>query len=253
MKSRIMFLVFAFTVITVSKVQAQMDTWMLNQWLNEMNANTYQQEQQLMKELGKAFEAEKERQKSQATAVCSLLPNGNDTFFAYVTLLYLGKSDVELIEIDYFGDETLITPSSYSFINGTIITSAIFTPGTKVVVRNKNTGRILSSQEIPEKDTPQYQSFVRNGYSLSRALSSQSGNVYTGDAESEYNNTQGASTVKSTCSLCGGKGWIAGSSTPTYGNSSTHWCTECARTVGASHSHNRCPSCSGLGYIKKIQ
>lgn len=249
MKHRIAFLVFAFTVITVTTVQAQMETWMLNQWINQMNTNTRQHEEQMVKELEKAFKTERERQKSQATAVCSLLPNGNDTFFAYVTLLYLGKNDVELIEADSFGDETIIPPSSYFFANGTIITSAIFTPGTIVAVRNKETGKILSSQEIPPLNTPQYTSFVQKGYQLAKILSSQ--NAYTGDTQSGYNGVQGTSTTRSTCSLCGGKGWIAGSSTPTYGDTSTHWCTECQRTVGASHSHNRCPSCSGLGYIKK--
>ena len=40
-----------------------------------------------------------------------------------------------------------------------------------------------------------------------------------------------SSTYRQTCSLCGGKGWIAGSKTPTYGNSGTHWCSECGKTV----------------------
>ena len=56
------------------------------------------------------------------------------------------------------------------------------------------------------------------------------------------------STTQKTCTLCNGKGWIAGSKTPTYGNSDTHWCNECSRNVNASHSHDRCPSCSGRGY-----
>lgn len=253
MKKRILFLVFAFAIIAVMKVQAQMDTWMLNQWLNQMNADSYRQEQQIMKDLGKMIQSEGERQREMATAVCSLLPNGNDTFFAYVTLLYLGKDDVELVETDFLGDETIITPSSYAFISGTIITSAIFTPGTKVSVRNKKTGKILSSQEIPEKDSSQYQLFVQNGYMLSKTLNSQSSGTYTGGTKSGYNSRQGTSTVKSTCTLCGGKGWIVGSSTPTYGDSSTRWCSECEKEVDASHSHNRCPSCSGLGYTKKIR
>ena len=56
-----------------------------------------------------------------------------------------------------------------------------------------------------------------------------------------------SSTYRQTCSLCGGKGWIAGSKTPTYGNSGTHWCSECGKTVNASHSHDSSPSCGGKG------
>lgn len=68
------------------------------------------------------------------------------------------------------------------------------------------------------------------------------------------NNTESnSSTYQQTCSLCKGKGWIAGSKTPTYGNSGTHWCSECRKTVNASHSHDICPSCSGKGYYNKIK
>lgn len=68
------------------------------------------------------------------------------------------------------------------------------------------------------------------------------------------NNTgSNSSTYQQTCSLCKGKGWIAGSKTPTYGNSGTHWCSECRKTVNASHSHDICPSCSGKGYYNKIK
>ena len=55
-----------------------------------------------------------------------------------------------------------------------------------------------------------------------------------------------------TCSFCHGKGWIAGSKTPTYGNTGTYWCEECHCEVNASHSHDRCPSCNGTGTIPTI-
>lgn len=73
----------------------------------------------------------------------------------------------------------------------------------------------------------------------------------SGNMNVPYNSNSGSSSSPSTqktCTLCNGKGWIAGSKTPTYGNSGTHWCSECARNVNASHSHDRCPSCSGRGY-----
>lgn len=64
-----------------------------------------------------------------------------------------------------------------------------------------------------------------------------------------YNNsTPSYQSHKKVCTLCKGKGWIAGSKSPTYGITSTHWCSECDREVNASHSHDRCPSCSGNGY-----
>lgn len=53
---------------------------------------------------------------------------------------------------------------------------------------------------------------------------------------------------KKTCSLCNGRGWIAGAKTPTYGNMGTKWCSDCGRDVPLSHSHDSCPSCRGLGY-----
>ena len=72
-----------------------------------------------------------------------------------------------------------------------------------------------------------------------------------------YNNSQSGSTgsVVGTkqCSLCHGKGWIAGTSTPTYGSGGTHYCYECGREVYASHSHDRCPSCSGRGTVPTIR
>lgn len=60
------------------------------------------------------------------------------------------------------------------------------------------------------------------------------------------------SGARKTCSLCHGKGWIAGSKTPTYGNSSPYWCDECSREVPASHSHDRCPSCGGSGTVPDL-
>lgn len=65
-------------------------------------------------------------------------------------------------------------------------------------------------------------------------------------------NSEGA-TYRQTCSFCNGRGWRAGFSTPTYGNTGTHYCSECGKEVGASHSHDHCPSCMGRGYIEKIR
>lgn len=56
-----------------------------------------------------------------------------------------------------------------------------------------------------------------------------------------------------TCSMCNGKGWVPGFKTATYGDMSRYWCTECHEEVGASHSHDQCPSCRGTGKTVTIK
>ena len=65
--------------------------------------------------------------------------------------------------------------------------------------------------------------------------------------------SSGSVVGSKTCSLCHGRGWIAGSKTATYGNGGTYWCSECQSNVGASHSHDRCPSCGGRGTVPTIK
>ena len=80
------------------------------------------------------------------------------------------------------------------------------------------------------------------------------GNInYNNNAPINNGNNSGSSVTQNRCSLCGGKGWIAGSKTPTYGNMGTYWCDECRREVPQSHSHDRCPSCGGKGYTPSIR
>lgn len=80
------------------------------------------------------------------------------------------------------------------------------------------------------------------------------GAMSIGGANINYNNQMntggsGTTTSRKKCSLCHGKGWIAGSKSPTYGNTGTYYCSECQRNVPQSHSHDRCPSCGGKGYV----
>ena len=82
-------------------------------------------------------------------------------------------------------------------------------------------------------------------------LSSSTPPPYYIDSNSD-NTTNNFSTYKQACSMCKGKGWIAGCSTPNYGTGS-YICHECDRTVPASHSHDKCPACNGKGYINKIK
>lgn len=62
-----------------------------------------------------------------------------------------------------------------------------------------------------------------------------------------------SSTYNETCSFCNGKGWTAGSRTPTYGSTRQTFCKKCNAWVNPSHSHDRCPSCGGKGYRTRIK
>lgn len=73
--------------------------------------------------------------------------------------------------------------------------------------------------------------------------------VNTPQSGTNENQTPQSIIKQETCSLCHGKGWIAGSKSPTYGNTGTHWCQECGQNVLWSHSHDLCPSCRGKGTI----
>jgi hypothetical protein len=77
---------------------------------------------------------------------------------------------------------------------------------------------------------------MQTGGSIGGSTSSYGGDAVTGGVK-----------TKGTCSMCGGKGWIAGNKAPTYGITGTHWCSECGRDVTGSHSHDQCPSCGGTG------
>lgn len=77
-----------------------------------------------------------------------------------------------------------------------------------------------------------------------KAMISGFGGQYQGNSTG---NGYSTSRKTETCSLCHGKGWIAGSSTPTYGNTGQKVCPDCG-IVNQSHSHDRCPACSGKGY-----
>lgn len=68
------------------------------------------------------------------------------------------------------------------------------------------------------------------------------------------NTTNGGSCIGSKqCSMCNGKGWVAGNKTPVYSGSNSYYCSECGRNVPASHSHDRCPSCNGAGTTPTIR
>lgn len=64
----------------VGNVKGQMDSWMLNQWLNQMNMDVYQQQQKLTEEFMELLDAESKRRDANAMAICVMLPGGADVF-----------------------------------------------------------------------------------------------------------------------------------------------------------------------------
>lgn len=250
MRLRLLLLTFASAVMALP-VKAQMDSWMLDQWLNQMNMEVYQYQQQLGRQLQGLIKDEIKRQQEQSTATCLMLPNGNDTFFGYITFLYLSKDRVKMTVVDASGDNTVLQASSCFSAANNMLTPSIFTPGSKLIISDKNTGKVYTVCSIPKKESPDYENYVRNGYIIAGRLGAGGGGYSTDMPSGDSYQRSGTST--SVCSMCGGKGWISGSHTPTYGSTSRYWCEECDMEVGPSHSHDRCPSCSGLGYTKKIK
>lgn len=60
-------------------------------------------------------------------------------------------------------------------------------------------------------------------------------------------------TKKRTCSMCHGRGWIAGTSGVSFDSSTSYYCKECGREVPSSHTHDTCPSCRGEKEIITIR
>lgn len=232
-------------------VKAQFDSWMLDQWLNQMHMDVYRHQQEWGRQFQELVKEEAERQRKLSMAKCSMIPNGNDTFFGYITFIYLSRDRVKLVMTDASGKRTVLPSSSYFYVSGEMLTPGLFTPGSKLSIIDKDTGKVYDVCSIPKKGTPEYDSFVRAGYAIANSLWSQGGG-YSSPAPSFGGGSQNVVT-SSTCSLCGGKGWIPGSKGTTYGSSSKYWCDDCRMEVSLSHSHDRCPSCGGKGSIQKIR
>ena len=230
----------------VGNVKGQMDSWMLNQWLNQMNMDVYQQQQKLTEEFMELLDAERKRRDANAMAICVMLPGGADVFFARIQTLYLDLKNV--VVVHQFPDKSkeVIPSSSYFALNGTIITNSVFKPGHSVIVKRKDTGKVLTKTTIPSKNTVAYQTFLQGAQQAARAYGNSNQNFNFSNSVSSPGGN-GTATKSKQCSLCKGKGWIAGSKTPVYGTGGTYWCDECGREVYASHSHDRCPSCGGSG------
>lgn len=239
----LMVLLFGGVVTTY----AQLDTYMMNQWLNQMNTDMYIQQQKMVQDLQKLVESESKRQEENAMASCNLVISNNDKFFAHIYLAYIVPEKIEILYTtpdDAWESE--LPSSSYFYANGQIVTTAFFGPGYTVIIRRKDTGKILCEKTIPSKRSAAYRTFVQNSLLLEQRMSN-NGNYYSVPENNEivedsYINTRPSKK----CSLCYGKGWIVGANAPDY-TGGTFWCDECDREVNVTHTHERCPSCNGTG------
>lgn len=93
---------------------------------------------------------------------------------------------------------------------------------------------------------------VSNSINTANSWKNSSNNNVDGQSSERTSSSDAKSRVKTKdCSLCRGKGWIAGTSGMSMGGY-THYCKECGREVPSSHSHDDCPSCRGNGKVTRI-
>lgn len=144
---------------------------------------------------------------------------------------------------------------SFTFVsnNNECITGIIFCAGfnmlsfsvdtdNRLLFHNKNTGATISLDAV----NLQAKLSLGNGQKLNYKLASPPYALIQSLQNSANNSstTQPSSSRKKECSLCHGRGWIAGTKAPNYGTGN-YYCRECNREVPASHSHDICPSCGG--------
>lgn len=247
------FIFIALSIIAQCHIKAQYDTYSFYQGINQMYMNMYQQQQTYNQMIMDAVNAEVKRRDANATASCIILPQGEDRFFVHVALVYINGSNISISVEDELGFSKYYDSDSYAIAGPNIITNSIMEPGSTIYVRRKDTNKLLAKASIPSKDSPNYERFLANAYVISQKYSDMISSNMGGNSISTFNNSSDYSTRRSkeTCSFCNGKGWRAGSKTPTYGSTTRYWCEECDRMVNPSHSHDTCPSCMGKGYIIK--
>ena len=170
-----------------------------------------------------------------------------------MTLVYINGNNVSISVEDEYGDEMFYDSDSYSIVGPNIITNPIMEPGFTIYVRRKDNGKLLAKASIPSKDSSNYEKFLANSYVIAQKYANMMSSGMNGGSVPNYNNSSSGTTGRTqrTCTFCNGKGWRAGSKTPTYGSTGQYYCEECDRMVNPSHSHDRCPSCMGKGYIVK--
>ena len=158
------YLFICLVCFIASSAKAQFDdTMMLNQWLNQMNMDLYQQQKKMGEQLMDVINQGMERQKENANAVCSIFPDGSsDTFFAYISMCYLSPDELEIVKRMPNRTDEILPSSSYMAYMGVIVTYSVFVPGVTVIVRNRDTQKVYSKISIPMKESSEYNTFVIN-------------------------------------------------------------------------------------------
>lgn len=237
-----------FTYISIVGCKAQMDSWMFNQQLNQMNMQMQMDQQQVLNSL---MDMMSQVQKD-AKVSCFVFPSGNDTFYAMIAHPFVSPGKLEIIGENSNGTQMRVPLSSCLSANNQLMTPVVFTPGMSVIVKRSDTGQVVCKESIPNKNSSAYNNYVQNGINNAQLYGNMmNSNASSGQkSESKSNNS---TTVKTTCTGCDGRGWVPGSSTPTYGNTGTYKCNECNKVVTHSHSHDKCYSCDSKGYINRIR
>lgn len=88
--------------------------------------------------------------------------------------------------------------------------------------------------------------------SLTQINNSQYSTVQTNTRTNGVTTNQTSIVKTKDCSMCHGKGWIAGTSGVSFSSSHSYYCDECHREVPSSHSHDQCPSCRGKCQITTL-
>lgn len=184
---------------------------------------------------------------------------------AQVTTMLWGYSDNPKREDTFTFVFTLNgAPVSIIFTSGSI-TSGIsietfkITSLQPVVYTNENDG--VSTIEIsddaktailrlPDRTTICYRLVVPPAWAIQNG---QSNGGYNGGYNDNNSSTGESHVVYVECSLCHGKGWIAGNKTPVYSSGEPYYCPDCHREVPPSHSHDRCPGCQGTGRTPHVR
>ena len=243
MKKLIAIIILSISAVCCKDATAQyLDPIMQYQYEMQQYNNMLNQANNLLNNL---VQQEKQRQISNAKAICSTFyktSNDTDIDHLLISLVYANVSDVKVRIINGDIKKTLYSDDfeECKGINGFNLRSSKIKIGSRIKVIRISDDKILANYVVPKKSS---YSHTQYGTSVNTApkLNYDNGNV------------GGSVVIQKTCSYCGGKGWNPGSKTATYGNMSRYWCYECNEEVGASHSHDLCPSCRGTGKVTSIR
>ena len=157
----ILILVLTLCKLTLSAQYYDPSTVMLNQMLNNMNAQYNEQMINQMNQCTKALIDAQERQIKQydknSRASILYLP-ANDSFSAFIT--YFGGSPVKIIYVSPLDTRKTLSPQNdYYFAQGSILVTCKLKPGSSLRVYNTGTGKLLANKSIPKQGSNAFESF----------------------------------------------------------------------------------------------